>query len=125
MMTTRLVQGVVTLSDRKEPSLFVNRCKRRKSERYLDYPVFDHKSDEAVLIGLIPGSTAQSNAGLEATPVGVLVKGTDLAWFFGGVACLPKLQGGHAHVFVLAATLRDVSVKGVENRVGTHSLRVT
>ena len=51
-----------------------------KASRSSDYPVFDRKSDGIVVIGLIPGSGPQSNAGFVVVPaVGVLLSGTDFA----------------------------------------------
>jgi hypothetical protein len=54
-------------------------CKQ-KSQSSGDYSVFDRKSDGIVVIGLIPGSGPQSNAGFVVVPaVGVLLSGTDFA----------------------------------------------
>jgi hypothetical protein len=72
--------------------------------------------DQSVVIGLIASSGPQSNAATPTVLVGVLFKGTDFAWCFGGVARLPKLQGGDAAVFVLATILSGGSVKDIENK---------
>jgi hypothetical protein len=53
---------------------------QEKSESSGDYSVFDRKSEGIVVIGLIPGSGPQSNAGLGVVPaVGALFRGTDFA----------------------------------------------
>ncbi len=97
-------------------------CKR-KSEYSIpvNYTVFDRRSDEIVVIGLIPGSGPQSKAGFNGVPaVGVLLRGTDFAWCF--CVCdefrLPRrLTGGDAPRLALsdADALSGGSLKGVEN----------
>lgn len=88
----------------------------RKSESPSDYPVFDRKSDESVVIGLIPGSGPQSNAGFGVVPaVGVLFRGTDFAWCFCVGHRLPRLTGGDAPLPMLSDPLSGGSAKGVEN----------
>jgi hypothetical protein len=81
-----------------------------------DYPVFDRRSNESVVIGLIPGSGPQSNAGFGVAPtVGVLLRTTDFAWCFCPELRLPTLPGGVAPLAALSYALSGGSVKGVEN----------
>jgi hypothetical protein len=88
----------------------------RKSKASRGYPAFDRKSDESVVIGLIPGSGPQSNAGFGIVPaVGMLFKGTDF-WCLGAVLRLPETPDGDPPVLVLAAILSSGSAKGVENK---------
>jgi len=71
-------------------------CKRRSEHSIpVNYTVFDRRSEEIVVIGLIPGSGPQSKAGFDGVPaVGVLLSGTDFAWCFDGALRLPRLTGG-------------------------------
>jgi hypothetical protein len=80
----------------------------RESNYSINYPVFDRRSDEIVVIGLIPGSGPQSKAGFAVVPaVGILLRGTDFAWCFDPEIRLPRLA--------LSDTVSSGSVKGVEN----------
>ena len=83
-----------------------------------DYSVFDRRSGESDVIGLIPGSGPQSNDGFGAAPtVGVLLRGTDFAWCFCEIVRLPALPGGDTPLPTLSFALSDGSLKGVENNL--------
>jgi hypothetical protein len=90
-------------------------CKRKQLLH--NYPVFDRRSDEIVVIGLIPGSGPQSKAGFAVVPaVGVLLRGTDFAWCFDPEVRLPRpVVGCNALLFALSDTVSAGRVKGVEN----------
>lgn len=61
---------------------------------------------------MIPGSGPQSNDGFGGVaPVGALLRGTDLEWYFWALFLLPALVGGDDE-----AALRGGSEKGVENK---------
>jgi hypothetical protein len=95
----------------------------RKSQASRDYPVFDRKSDESDVIGLIPGSGPQSNVGFGVVPAaGVLFKGTDFEWCFCVGLRLPKLTGGDGPVLMPTGTLSGGSAKGVKNKPPLPSL---
>ena len=93
-------------------------CKGSEHSIPVNYTVFDRRSDEIVVIGLIPGSGPQSKAGFDGVPaVGVLLRGTDFAWCFDEALRLPRLTGGDVPRLALsdADALSGGSAKGVEN----------
>lgn len=86
----------------------------RRWEPSNDYATFDLKSDEIVVIGLIPGRGPQSNVGFGAVPAaGELFSATDFAWCFCAVTRLPTPAGGDALLLVLSDALSDGSAKSV------------
>jgi hypothetical protein len=88
----------------------------RKGDYSINYPVFDRRSDEIIVIGLIPGSGPQSKAGFAVVPaVGALLRGTDFAWCFGAELRLPSPAGGDAPLFALSNAVSGGSMKGVKN----------
>jgi hypothetical protein len=65
----------------------------RGKKRALDYPVFDHKSDERFVIGSIPGSTPQLNVGVGAAPTGVLFQGHRVSMILRWGGMPPQIPG--------------------------------
>jgi len=104
-------------STKKKYPTYARKTKERAQHCHSsDYPVFDRRSDESVVIGLIPGSGPQSNAGFGAAPtVGVLLRVTDFAWCFGAEHRLPTPPGGDTPLAALSYALSGGSAKGVEN----------
>jgi hypothetical protein len=103
-------RGVAPILNKQSP------IHARESNYSVNYPVFDRRSDEIDVIGLIPGSGPQSKEGFAVVPaVGVLLRGTDFAWCFDPEIRLPRPAGCDAPLFALSDTVSDGSAKGVEN----------
>lgn len=106
----------ITQQKKKYPTHARKSKERVQHSHSSDYPVFDRRSDESVVIGLIPGRGPQSNDGFGAAPtVGVLLRVTDFAWCFGATLRLPALPGGDAPLPGPSYVLSDGSLKGVES----------